>query len=80
MVEESIYAAVTAVIDDRILRFCENYDFVAAKARYRKECYVQYIKQVKQNKLSKTMEVAQKSQYEIAEEETVTCLMKYIRK
>ena len=79
MVEELIYAAA-AVIDDRILRLCENYDFLAAEARYRKECYVQYIKQAKQNERSETKEVVQKSQYEIAEEENVTCLMKYIRK
>ena len=65
MVEESIYAA-TAVIDDRILRLCENYDFLAAEARYCKECYVQYIKQAKQNEPSKTKHVVQKSQYEIA--------------
>ena len=66
------YAAATAVNDDRILRLFESYDFLAAEARYHKTCYVQYMKQAKQ--------VVQKSQYEIAEEERVTCLMKYIRK
>ena len=49
MVQESIYAAATVVNDDRILRLCENYDFFVAEARYHKECYVQYMKQVKQN-------------------------------
>ena len=44
MVQESIYAA-TAVNDNRILRLCENYDFLVVEAKYHKECYVQYIKQ-----------------------------------
>ena len=79
MVQESIYAA-TAANDNRILRLCENYDFLVVEAKYHKECYVQYIKQAQQNEGFKTKEVVQKSQYEIAEEETVTCLMKYIRK
>ena len=79
MVQESIYVAPTAVNDDRILRLCENYDFLAAEARYHKECYVKYMKQAKQNEGSKTKEVFQKSQYEIAEKETVTCLLKYIK-
>ena len=38
------------------------------------------MKQATQNEGSKTKEVVQKSEYEIAEEETVTCLMKYNRK
>ena len=80
MVQESIYAAAMAVNDDIILRLRENYDFVAAEARYYKEYYVQHMKQAKQNEGSKTKEVVQKSQYEIAKEETVKCLIKYIRK
>ena len=60
MVQESIYAAATAVNDDRILRRCENYDFLAAEAKYHKECYVQYMKQAKKNEGSKTKEVVQK--------------------
>ena len=44
MVQESVYAA-TAVNDNRILRLCENYDFLVVEAKYHKECYVQYIKQ-----------------------------------
>ena len=31
MVQESIYAAAKAVNDDRILRLCENYDFLQQK-------------------------------------------------
>ena len=38
------------------------------------------MKQAKKNEGSKRKEVVQKFQYEIAKEETVTCLMKYIRK
>ena len=38
------------------------------------------MKQATQNEGSKTKEVVQKSEYEIAEEETVTFLMKYNRK
>ena len=74
MVQESIYVAPTAVNDDTILKLCENYDFLVAKARYHKECYAKYMKQAKQNEGSKTKEVFQKSQYEISEKETVTCL------
>ena len=80
MVQESIYAAATAVNTDRILRLCENYDLIAAEARYHRECYVQYMKQSKQNEGFKTKEVVQKPQIETAVEETVTCLMKDIRK
>ena len=49
MVQESIYAAAMAVNNDRILRLCENCDFLAAKAKYCKECYLQYMKKAKQN-------------------------------
>lgn len=77
---ESIYAAATAVNDHRILTLCENYHFLAAEARCHKECYAQYMKQAKENEGSKTKEGVQKPQYEIAEGETITCLMKYMRK
>lgn len=80
MVQESIYAAAMAVNDDIVLRLCENYNFFVAEARYHKECYIQYINQAKQNKGSKTKDAVQKSQYEISKKETMTCLMKYIRK
>ena len=80
MGQESIYAVTTAVNDDRILRLCENYDFLAAEARHHKECYTQYMKRTKENEGPKTKQVVQKSQYEIAEEETITCLIKYFRK
>ena len=67
MVQEPICATVTAVNDNKILRLCENYNFLAVEARYHKECYVQYIKWAEQNEGSKTKEVVQKSQYEITE-------------
>lgn len=38
------------------------------------------MKQAKENEGSKTKEGVQKPQYEIAEGETITCLMKYMRK
>ena len=66
----------TAVNDDRILTLCENCNFFAAETMYHKECYVKYMKQAKQNEGSKTKEVVQESQYEIAEKETIKYLMK----
>ena len=38
MVQESVYAAATVINDDRILRLCENSDFLAEESRCHKEC------------------------------------------
>lgn len=63
--QENIQSVATTVKDERMLRLCENYDFIAAEACYHKECYLQYMKQVEKTK------VKEKTPYEIAEEEFI---------
>ena len=49
MVQQSIYVPATAANDDKILRLCEKYDFLAVEIRFHKEWYVQYMKKTEQN-------------------------------
>ena len=44
--QNTIYKVALASNDERLIRLCENYDFLSAEAHYHKECYLKYIKTI----------------------------------
>ena len=74
-----IYETAKRLDDEKLLRLCENYDFVSAEAYYHKECYIKYTNTKGRMSNVESVESEEQSAYVMAEEEAKGLLFQFIR-
>ena len=80
--QKTINRATALQQDRKIIKLCENYNFLAAEAKYHRTCYKEFIRPLKplspnSNELKTTRTVDEKK-YLDAENNEFTKLLKYI--
>ena len=80
-VQDAIYEVAKVINDERILRLCENYDFLSAEAYYHQDCYLKYRKKdTRRHAIDEDDIEQEQSPYMRADEESYQSLQHYIRR